>query len=109
MELSSRLGAQGEDRSQVLWEDRERVFCRGWRATVREQCGRSVRRPLPARIFHCLPARAVRGAFSRQQRQSMVIHAPGACLSEPRRLVASRNCRDTRQRVQIEQLRAGED
>ena len=32
MELSFRFGAQGEDGLQILWEDGERVFCRGWRA-----------------------------------------------------------------------------
>ena len=31
MDLSSRLGAEGEDDLQVLWEDGERVLCRGWR------------------------------------------------------------------------------
>lgn len=49
VDLSSRLDAQGEDRSQVLWENGERVFCRGRRATVQEQCGRSARRSLPVR------------------------------------------------------------
>ncbi len=30
MDLSSRLGAEGEDDLQVLWEDGERVLCREW-------------------------------------------------------------------------------
>ncbi len=32
MELSFRFSAQGEDGLQILWEDGERIFCRGWRA-----------------------------------------------------------------------------
>ena len=32
LELSAPFGAQGKDGLQVLWEDGERVFCRGWRA-----------------------------------------------------------------------------
>jgi energy-coupling factor transporter ATP-binding protein EcfA2 len=31
LDLSSRLGAEGEDDLQILWEDGERVLCRGWR------------------------------------------------------------------------------
>jgi len=27
---SSRFGANGDSSFQVLWEDGERVFCRGW-------------------------------------------------------------------------------
>ena len=32
MELSFHFGAQGEGGLQILWEDGERIFCRGWRA-----------------------------------------------------------------------------
>src|SRR6266404_7154413 len=31
LDLFSRLGAEGDDGLQVLWEDGERVLCRGWR------------------------------------------------------------------------------
>jgi PAS domain S-box-containing protein len=31
LEQSSRPGGQGEDGLQVLWQDGERIFCRGWR------------------------------------------------------------------------------
>src|ERR1700680_134402 len=31
LDLSCRLGAEGDDGLQVLWEDGERVLCRGWR------------------------------------------------------------------------------
>ena len=31
MDPSFRFGAEGDDGLQVLWEDGERVFCRGWR------------------------------------------------------------------------------
>ena len=32
LELSFRFGGQGEDGLQVLWQDGDRLFCRGWRA-----------------------------------------------------------------------------
>ena len=31
LDLAFRFGAEGKDNLQVLWEDNERVFCRGWR------------------------------------------------------------------------------
>src|SRR5262249_17938764 len=31
LDLSFRFGAEGDGGFQVLWEDCERVFCRGWR------------------------------------------------------------------------------
>ena len=31
MDTSFRVGAEGYDGLQFLWEDGERVFCRGWR------------------------------------------------------------------------------
>src|SRR5271165_4172032 len=33
LEQSFRFSAQGEDDIRVLWEDGQRVFCRGWRQT----------------------------------------------------------------------------
>ena len=30
MDLSYRLGGEGDDGLKVLWEDGDRVFCRGW-------------------------------------------------------------------------------
>ncbi len=34
MNLSLRFGADGDDSPQVLWEDDERIFCRGWRLSA---------------------------------------------------------------------------
>jgi hypothetical protein len=31
LKLASRFSAEGDDGFQVLWEDGDRVFCRGWR------------------------------------------------------------------------------
>jgi hypothetical protein len=61
LERSFPFDAQGKDALQVLWEDDERVFCRGWRGDVNG--GRTAvlavlpaaERPLPAvleRLVH---------------------------------------------------------
>ena len=56
LELSFSFGAEEKDGLQVLWEDGERLFCRGWRAN--SEGGRdavlavlpSAERPLPASL-----------------------------------------------------------
>ena len=48
MMLHSLKGAYSDDSCEVLWEDGERVFCRGWRAGRRRKPQRSAGRALAA-------------------------------------------------------------
>src|SRR5208337_646499 len=56
LELSFPFGVQGQDGLQVLWEDGDRVFCRGWREDSDGSRGSllvvlpTAERPLPASL-----------------------------------------------------------
>lgn len=51
MEISFRFGAQGEDSLQVLWEDGERMFCRGSRLGADGGGGSGLRNGLICRLL----------------------------------------------------------